>query len=129
MRARLHRCAGAASTRSHRATRSGLMVALLASAISAGAQTAPTFPDAQASDPVTMGWMVGSPPPPDKVIRFADGSFYRFPQLRWTFSNFRQLVPTSNVSRGGRAGSALPRAERDDIDGVTLPPLGSEQQR
>lgn len=31
--------------------------------------------DAVASDPVTMGWMVGSPPPPDKIIRFADGSF------------------------------------------------------
>lgn len=35
---------------------------------------------ARATDPVTLGWMVGSPPPPDKPIRFEDGSFYRFPQ-------------------------------------------------
>jgi len=68
--------------------------------------------------------MVGSPPPPDKVIRFADGSFYRFPQLRWSFSNFRQLVPTSNVPRGDGAVSVLPRAERSDIDGIVFQPLG-----
>ena len=35
--------------------------------------TAPTL-DARGSDPVAMGWMVGAPPPPDKLIRFADGS-------------------------------------------------------
>jgi len=93
------------------------------------AQTAaPKFPDALASDPVTMGWMVGFPPPPDRVIRFADGSFYKFPQLRWSFSNYRQLVPTSNVSRGlGAPPTPLPRAERDDIDGVTFRVLGSDQ--
>ena len=55
-----------------------------------------------------LGWMQGFPPPPDKVIRFADGSSYRFPQLRWTFSNYRRLVPTGNVSRG--LGGALCRA-------------------
>ena len=40
---------------------------------------------ARATDPVTLGWMVGSPPPPDKLIRFEDGSFYRFPQWRWSW--------------------------------------------
>ena len=60
--------------------------------------------DARASDPVTMGWMVGAPPPPDKLIRFADGSWFRFPQTRWSFSNIRQLMPTSVVRRGRRPG-------------------------
>ena len=32
-----------------------------------------TYPDALTSDPAAMRWMVGSPPPPDKLIRFADG--------------------------------------------------------
>jgi CubicO group peptidase (beta-lactamase class C family) len=99
---------------------------LLATAIRAGAQIAPNPADARASDPAAMGWMVGSPPPDDKVIRFADGSFYRFPQLRWSFSNFRQLVPTSNVSRGDGPVSALPRSERDDIDAITFRPLGGK---
>lgn len=91
------------------------------------AQTAPP-PDAQASDPRTLGWMEGSPPPADRVIRFSDGSLYQFPQLRWTFSNFRQLVPTSNVSRGRGQVSALPRAERADIDGVTFQPIGRDEK-
>lgn len=44
-------------------TRSTLMALWLVASLQAGAQTAPKFPDAQASDPVAMGWMVGSPPP------------------------------------------------------------------
>jgi hypothetical protein len=36
---------------------------------------------------------------------------YRFPQLRWSFSNVRQLMPTTNVSRGvGGNVSQLRRA-------------------
>jgi CubicO group peptidase (beta-lactamase class C family) len=108
----------------HSRLRAAVTAALLAAALHAGAQTAPAFPDAAASDPVALGWMTGSPPPPDKVIRFADGSFYRFPQLRWSFSNFRQLVPTSNVPRGDGAVSVLPRALRTDIDAITFVPLG-----
>jgi len=112
------------------ARRSPLFAALLLSlslSLSAGAQTAPKFPDAQASDPVTMGWMIGFPPPPDRIIRFADGSSYRFPQLRWSFSNYRRLVPTGNVSRGLGAPLPLPRAERDDIDAVSFRVMGSGQ--
>ncbi|MBK8008719.1 MAG: serine hydrolase [Rhizobiales bacterium] len=84
----------------------------------------PQLPSAEATDPVKLGWMVGSPPPPDRIIRFADGSMYRFPQLRWSFSNIRHLMPTSNVSRGVGGISQLARAERDDIDGITFTPMG-----
>ena len=92
------------------------------------AQTAaPKLPDAAATDPVTLGWMMGFPPPADRVIRFADGSSYRFPQLRWSFSNYRMIVPTSNVSRGLGAPLPLPRSERDDIDAVTFNVLGKDQ--
>ena len=56
--------------------------------------------DAAASDPVALGWMQGSPPPPNKQVRFDDGSMFRFPQLRWAYSNMPQLVPTTTVSRG-----------------------------
>ncbi len=80
--------------------------------------------DADASDPVRLGWMVGSPPPPDRVIRFADASYFQFPATRWAFSNFRQLQPTTVVPRGGHATVPLPRAERDDIDLLTFLPIG-----
>jgi CubicO group peptidase (beta-lactamase class C family) len=101
--------------------------AMLSLSLCAGAQTPPKFPDAIASDPVTMGWMVGFPPPPDRIVRFADGSHYRFPQLRWSFSNYRQMVATSNVSRGLAAPVPLPRAEREDIDAISFRVMGSEQ--
>ena len=85
--------------------------------------TAPTL-DARASDPVAMGWMVGAPPSPDKLIRFADGSWFQFPQTRWSFSNIRQLMPTSVVGRGSGSITTLPGAERADIDAVTFQPIG-----
>lgn len=88
------------------------------------------IPDAHASDPARLGWMMGSPPPTDRVIRFADGSAYEFPQLRWSFSNFRQLVPTRAVGRGTGPVSELPRAERDDIDSLRFTPLhGAAEMR
>lgn len=104
--------------------------ALLAGSLSLGAmsQTAPpALPTADQTDPVKLGWMVGSPPPPEKLIRFADGSSYKFPQFRWSFSNYRQLGPSTNVSRGLGAPSALPRAERADLDAVSFVPLGKTE--
>ena len=86
-----------------------------------------TPPDAAASDPATLGWMVGSPPPADKIIRFEDGSYFRFPQMRWSVSHFRQLMPTVNISRGLGATTTLPRALRSDIDTLTFTPTGSKQ--
>ena len=80
--------------------------------------------DAHASDPVTMGWMIGTPPPPDKIIRFSDGSWNRFPQSRWSFANIRQLMPTSVVRRGSGPATILHQAERTDIDAVTFQPIG-----
>ena len=89
--------------------------------------SAPALPTAEQTDPVKLGWMVGSPPPPDKIIRWADGSFYTFPKFRWTFSHERELMPTSNVSRGLSAPSTLPRHERSDLDSVSFTPLGKTE--
>jgi CubicO group peptidase (beta-lactamase class C family) len=65
------------------------------------------------TDPETLGWMQGFPPPPDKTITFHSGSFRSFPELRWAWSNIRQLVPTVNVWRGAGPASVLPREEHD----------------
>jgi CubicO group peptidase (beta-lactamase class C family) len=65
------------------------------------------YPDAEASDPNALGWMQGSPPPSAKLIRFQDDRFLEFPQIRWTLSHMRELVPTAAVWRGGAAASDL----------------------
>ncbi len=83
--------------------------------------------DAAASDPARMEWMVGSPPPADRIVRFDDGSYFRFPALRWSVSHFRQLMPTINVSRGLGAPVALPRAMRADIDALSFMPIGADK--
>ncbi|MBT8440900.1 MAG: hypothetical protein KJO76_00830 [Gammaproteobacteria bacterium] len=73
-----------------------------------------------------MGWMQGFPPPPDKLIMQPDSNFFSFPKLRWTVCNFRELLPTEQVSRG--IGAPVPlEYDLDEaaIDGLTFKPMGS----
>ncbi len=104
-----------------------LALALASGTTAASSDRPDTYPDARASDPAKLGWMVGSPPPPDRIVRFEDGSYWRFPALRWSVSNFRQLMPTVNVSRGPGPVAVLPTALRDDIDSLTFTPLGAQR--
>lgn len=71
------------------------------------------LPTATETDPERQGWMKGLPPSADRRVMFQDESFRSFPELRWAWSNLRQLVPTVNVWRGPGPASKLPRAERD----------------
>lgn len=83
--------------------------------------------DARASDPVTLGWMVGAPPAPDRMIRFGDESFIHFPKTRWSYSHVRELMPTRVVARRDAPVILLPRDEREDLDEVTFTPLGQDR--
>ncbi|WP_318764144.1 serine hydrolase domain-containing protein [Aminobacter niigataensis] len=80
------------------------------------------------SDPVKLGWMVGSPPPADKIIRFTDPDYFSFPKMRWTVCHFRQLMPTVNVSRGLGAPAPLERELDETIDAVKFTPLGGDAE-
>lgn len=91
------------------------------------AKNSSATPDALESDPASLGWMEGAPPREDRTLRFDDGSYFRFPGMRWSVSNFRQLMPTVNVSRGLGAPEPLPRTMRDDIDALPFTPIGSEK--
>ena len=71
--------------------------------------------------------MTGSPPPPEKTIRVDDGSFLRFPQLRWSLGHWRELFPTRNVSRGNGPVVPLPAGEPADLDGLAFKPIGSDR--
>lgn len=87
--------------------------------------TATEFPDASSSDPDALGWMIGSPPPADRLIRYADGSYLRFPQRRWSFSHWRELWPTVTVSRKDMPTRSFDVELRPDLDAVSFTPLGA----
>jgi CubicO group peptidase (beta-lactamase class C family) len=90
------------------------------------AQNTPVL-DAEASDPVRMGWMVGTPPPADKIIGLEDGGYRTFPKTRWSFSNWRQFVQSVPLRRGATPIHVFPRADRADIDALTFIPIGGTQ--
>ncbi|MGY8668976.1 serine hydrolase [Bradyrhizobium sp. UFLA05-109] len=62
-----------------------------------------TYLDGRASDPRTIGWMRGSPPPEGKQITIESGRYLDFPEIRWSVSHLRELVPTVSVGRGDGA--------------------------
>ena len=84
--------------------------------------------DGNASDPNTLRWMQGSPPPADKIIRFADDRFLSFPRNRWSLSHFRELLPTVNVWRGANRSRELGTAQPDDaIDTLSFSDLNGRR--
>nr|WP_242490149.1 serine hydrolase [Noviherbaspirillum cavernae] len=89
-----------------------MMFALLAvtAAGTVHAQAQPALPDPATTDPTSLQLMQGFPPPANRTIRFADGTYYQFPKTRWSFSHIRELVPTANVWRGTGPASPLPAA-------------------
>lgn len=73
----------------------GLVVVCLVQA--AAAQTKEVLSPAE-SNPVERQTMTGFPPEPERLVTWA--TMLRFPQMRWSFHNVRELVPTSNVWKG-----------------------------
>lgn len=58
------------------------------------------YPDGISSEPGRLRLMEGAPPDPERQVRFEDDRFLQFPQLRWSLSHMRELVPTVQVARG-----------------------------
>lgn len=102
--------------------RAALAMGAMFAATSALAQQAPANP--ADTDPVKLGWMQGSPPPPEKRITFTDGPAREWPQIRWSFAHYRELTASARVSRGSGPVSKLPVALRKDLDELTFIPLG-----
>ena len=89
---------------------------------------------AQSSNPRTMGWMQGAPPPRDKRITVASGDFFEFPKSRWTVCHIRNLFPTAEVSRGVGAPVPLEYVPhhafadiRAEIDALRFTPMYSDK--
>ncbi|TIP69275.1 MAG: serine hydrolase [Mesorhizobium sp.] len=63
-----------------------------------------TYLDGFASDPRKLEWMKGFPPSARTQITFEGGRHLAFPEIRWSLSHMRELVPTVNVARSDGDG-------------------------
>lgn len=81
--------------------------------------------NAEDSNPVKMNWMVGFPPPADKLIMQPESDFFSFPKLRWTVCHIRELMPTKQVSRGIGSPKPFTYAKDKNIDSIKFTPLYS----
>ena len=89
------------------------------------------YPDGLASDPNVLGLMQGTPPAPDKRVRFDDDRFLTFPRIRWSLSHMRELVPTVNVWRGDGAPSDMGTVQASTesaIDALRFADMGGRQR-
>lgn len=77
----------------------------------------PQLPPPETTDPIKLELMKGFPPPPEKVITFANSG--KYPHHRWTFHHLRQLFPTVGIWRGRGEVTPLPSAPRD-LDGISF---------
>ena len=102
-----------------------LTLALGLTSVSSHADNTPLT--AQESDPQTLGWMQGFPPPKDKLVSQPQSDFFSFPKLRWTVCHIRELMPTTEVSRGIGALSKLDYALDKNIDAITFTPTNSKR--
>ena len=105
---------------------SALAIALGLGGTAAAQSTAPL--SSTESNPTTMGWMQGFPPPASKTIRFTDPDYFAFPKLRWTVCHFRELMPTVGVDNGPDGAREFETALDPSIDAVTFMPLGAKKK-
>lgn len=99
-----------------------VMIALLGVLHDAAAQSVNIL-SAMDSDPKVLGWMMGFPPPEEKLIMQPETDYFSFPKLRWTVCHIRELMPTKQVSRAIDSQIPLPYAIDEDIDAVRFMPM------
>jgi len=82
--------------------------------------------NANESDPKELGWMQGFPPPAEKTISAIDGSFFRFPALRYSVCHMREFMPTTEVSASNRHYKFKQKLD-EQINKVTFKPWNSSE--
>lgn len=105
-----------------------MILALIFSTVTLMAQDKKEFLSAKESEPSNFGWMQGFPPPADKTLHTADGSFFEFPAIRWSVVHMREMLPTINVSRGLEAPTPLEYELDSNIDAITFTPWNSKEK-
>ena len=103
------------------------LLTLIGSSAATGADSSVRL-SAEASDPRLLQWMVGSPPPPEKLIMQPQSNYFSFPKLRWTVCHLREFLPTRQVSRGLGPATPFSYALDQEIDSIKFKPTGSDRE-
>lgn len=80
------------------------------------------------SDPNAMGWMKGFPPAEDKTLSSDDGSYFRFPALRYSVNHMREFFPTRDVPTSQDYRYKVGKAEDEGILDVLFQPWDSDEK-
>lgn len=83
---------------------------------------------AEESDPEEMRWMQGFPPPKEKTVSAIDGSFFRFPALRYSVCHMRQFMPTVVVKAAQNNRYTFRTRLDQRIDDITFTPTNSSEK-
>lgn len=105
-----------------------IIALIIATVSTTSAKAQESLPDAQSSDPIKTQYMKGFPPPPEKRLSATDGSFFKFPALRYSVVHMREFMPTVNVPRGNCVTPVdFRRAIDKNIDTLTFVPTGTKE--
>lgn len=83
---------------------------------------------AEESDPVRMGWMQGFPPSEAKTLNPADGSYFKFPALRYSVNHMREFYPTRDVPASGEYRYDVEYALDEGIEKITFTPWDADKE-
>lgn len=89
---------------------------------------AQNYLDADQSDPNRMGWMQGFPPPQNKIVSAIDGSFFKFPALRYSVCHMREFMPTTVVKSATEERYTFKSKLDSNIDTLSFFPINSVQK-
>lgn len=101
---------------------------IILSVLDVSAQNNKEFLPAKESEPSNFGWMKGFPPPADKILHTWDGSFFKFPAIRYSVVHMREFLPSVRVSKGLKAPSNLTYELDSKIDGLTFTPWNAKEK-
>lgn len=103
------------------------IILTLAVLLCATASFAQQYPDAKATNPNTMQWMKGFPPPADKTLHSMDGSYFMFPALRYSVNHMREFSPTRAVPAAKGKKYSFKTKYDAGIDSILLKTWNSDE--
>lgn len=90
---------------------------------------AQNYLNAKESDPNVIGWMKGFPPAKDKILNASDGSFFNFPQIRYSVNHMREFFPTRKVNANKNWNYRVTKKIDNNIENITYVPWDSNESK